>query len=58
METIDETEEASSEPNSEVQQLVQQIQQELEGDNKRHDNTLAYYKVRVHEEEARHYKQQ
>jgi len=56
MDTIDETEEATA-SSEEVNQLIQQIQQELEEETKRHDNTLAYFKLRVKEEEERHSKQ-
>jgi len=55
METIDETKEATT--SSETDQLTQQIQQELEEENRRNDNTLAYFKQRVKEEEERHSKQ-
>jgi len=59
METIDETGESTTTTNTdeEVNQLIQQVQDELIAEDKRHDNTLAYYNQRVKEEKERHSKQ-
>jgi len=56
LEPIDETNESTT-TGSEVNQLIQQVQQELEVEDKRHYNTLAYYKSRIQEEEEKHSKQ-
>jgi len=55
LEPIDETNESTT-TGSEVNQLIQQVQQELEVEDKRHYNTLAYYKSRIQEEEEKHSK--
>jgi len=55
METIDESEEATS--SEELNQLIQQLQQELTVEDKRHFDTIAYFKNREKEEEERHSKQ-
>jgi len=57
MDTIDETEEATT-SSEEVNQLIQQILQELEAEDKRHFDTLDYYKTRIQEEQEKHTKQQ
>ena len=59
METIDETGESTTTTNTEeeVNQLIQQLQEELIAEDKRHDNTLAYFNQRVKEEKERHSKQ-
>jgi len=58
METIDETGESTTTTNTEeVNQLIQQFQEELIAEDKRHDNTLAYFNQRVKEEKERHSKQ-
>jgi len=58
LEPIDETDESTTTTtSSEVNQLIQQVQQELEVEDKRHYNTLAYYKSRIQEEEEKHSKQ-
>jgi len=56
LDPIKETDESTT-TSSEVNQLTQQVQQELEGKDKRHYNTLAYYKFRIQEEEEKHSKQ-
>jgi len=56
METIDESEEATT-SSEELNQLIQQLQQELTMEDKRHFDTLAYFKNREKEEEERHSKQ-
>jgi len=53
METIDETGESTTTTTNteeEVNQLIQQLQNELIAEDKRHDNTLAYFNQRVKEE--------
>jgi len=58
METIDETGESTTTTSAEeVDQLIQQFQEELIAEDKRHDNTLAYFNQRVKEEKERHSKQ-
>jgi len=59
METIDETGESTTTTNTEeeVNQLIQQLQEELTAEDKRHDNTLAYFNQRVKEEKERHSRQ-
>jgi len=59
METIDETGESTTTTNTEeeIDQLIQQLQEELIAEDKRHDNTLAYFNQRVKEEKERHSKQ-
>ena len=59
METIDETGESTTTTNTEeeVNQLIQQLQEELIAEDKRHDNTLAYFNQRVKEEKERQSKQ-
>jgi len=59
METIDETGESTTTTNTEgeINQLIQQVQDELIAEDKRHNNTLAYYNQRVKEEKERHNKQ-
>jgi len=58
METIDETgESTTTNTEEEVNQLMQQLQNELIAEDKRHDNTLAYFNQRVKEEKERHSKQ-
>jgi len=58
METIDETGESTTTTSeAEIDQLIQQLQNELIAEDKRHDNTLAYYNQRVKEEKERHSKQ-
>jgi len=56
METINESEEATS--SEELTQLIQQIQEELIVEDKRHFDTLAYFKNRIKEEEEKHTRQQ
>jgi len=59
LDAIDETEESTTTASTEeVNQLIQQIQQELIVEDKRHFDTLAYYKNRIKEEEEKHTKQQ
>jgi len=55
MDTIDESEEATS---SELNELIQQIQEELIVEDKRHFDTLGYFKNRIKEEEEKHTRQQ
>jgi len=58
METIDETGESTTATSEEeIDQLIQQLQEELIAEDKRHDNTLAYFNQRVKEEKERHSKQ-
>jgi len=57
LDPIDETDESTTSSEVKVNQLIQQIQQELEGEDKRHYNTLAYYKSRIQEEDKKHSKQ-
>jgi len=58
METIDETGESTTTTSAEeIDQLIQQVQEELNAEDKRHDNTLAYFNQRVKEEKERHSKQ-
>ena len=58
METIDETGESTTTASTEeVNQLIQQFQEELIEEDKRHDNTLAYFNQRAKEEKERHSKQ-
>jgi len=60
MDTIDETGESTTTTNTEeeVNQLMQQIQQELVVEDKRHFDTLGYYKSRIQEEQEKHTRQQ
>mgnify|MGYP000163558920 CR=1 FL=1 len=58
METIDETDEVTATTTEEAQQLTQQAQEELIVEDKRHFDTLAYFKNRIKEEEEKHTKQQ
>jgi len=57
LDTVEETDESTATTSTEVNQLIQQIQQELEEETRRHNITLAYFKLRVKEEEERHSKQ-
>jgi len=60
MEPIDETGESTTTTTSsdKLNQLIQQLQQELIGEDKRHFDTLAYFKNREKEAKERHSKQQ
>jgi len=58
METIDETEESTTPSTEELNQLIQQLQQELIVEDKRHFDTLAYFKNRIQEEQDKHSKKQ
>jgi len=59
METIDETGESTTTTSSEeLNQLIQQLQQELIVEDKRHFDTLAYFKNRIQEEQEKHTRQQ
>jgi len=60
MEPIDETGESTTTTTSsdKLNQLIQQLQQELIGKDKRHFDTLAYFKNREKEAKERHSKQQ
>jgi len=59
METIDEAEESKTATSSEeINQLTQQVQEDLIVEDKRHFDTLAYFKNRIKEEEEKHVRQQ
>jgi len=59
LDAIDETEESTTTTSSEeLNHLIQLIQQELIVEDKRHFDTLAYFKNRIQEEQEKHTRQQ
>jgi len=55
LDAIDETEESTTTTSSEeLNHLIQLLQQELIVEDKRHFDTLAYFKNRIQEEQEKH----